>query len=185
MAPTKTIPFFYILYSKGYLTTFSATPDVFEEKINNHEDGRQIIEALVCGSYSSFTFPIIFHQVDGKIFRDFLDMRLYSAYLVSSRVKELLEENNISGWKTYPILLFDRNNKAILDYHGFSVTGRGGTFSIIGNNYKYDVSQWDGSDFFIVDNRTIVITETVMRLLKRNKISALNFIPLQEKFTIF
>ena len=35
-----------------------------------------------------------------------------------------MEENNPTGWKIYPIKLYDKKDNEVLGYHGLSVTGK-------------------------------------------------------------
>ena len=104
---------FYRFRSRAYGTTFTARPDIFEKAL---KEGRNDFDLhchkfLFHGDYEYYRFPIIFHQYDGKYLRDFLDLGDPPVYLVSNRVIELLRENTITGWKNYPISLFDKKGK--------------------------------------------------------------------------
>ena len=75
-----------------------------------------------------------------------------------------------------------------LDIQDFSVLGKGGKYSkvwdrgynkethesFIENRGLYDLGQWDGSDFFMVHGG-IIITERVMKLMKANKVTAVEY----------
>ncbi len=50
-------------------------------------------------------------------------------------------------------------------------------------NRIYDVRQWDGSDIFFAYRR-IIVTQRVMLLLKRYKIDAVEFRPIEEYVTV-
>lgn len=184
---------FYKFSSKGYLTTFAAFPAIFE---NETGYGREM-NHLIRGNYDNFTFPLKFNKIKddaGSKFRDVLDTRYPPAYLISDRMKSLLEEHRITGWSCYPIELYDKKNARITGYHGFSITGRAGAMDLsnqpIGEKryredgpvrkvYKggyFDIDTWDGSDFFILDNSYwVIVTARVVELLKKNKITALEF----------
>lgn len=181
---------FYRFASRAYGTTFTARPDIFEKAL---KEGRNDFDLhchkfLFHGDYEYYRFPIIFHQYDGKYLRDFLDLGYPPVYLVSNRVIELLRENTITGWKNYPISLFDKKGNVIEGYSGFSVIGEGGKFTqfwdygYIPESNKsyvkcrgiYDISQWDGSDIFLVHNY-IVITGRVMELMKSIKVTAVEY----------
>lgn len=195
------IPQLYEFDSKVFLTTFAVTPDLFQKalKDNDWDDNgpRYIHNFLLLGEYPSWlTFPVFFHHCDGKRLRDLLDMRYPHMFLISQRLKDLLENNGITGWKTYPIRLFDKKNKEIFGYYGFTVTGRGGALvrklpaESFGQLWKepienriYDVRQWDGSDIFFAYRR-IIVTQRVMLLLKRYKIDAVEFRPIEEYVTV-
>ena len=185
-------PVLYEFYSKGYLTTVAVRPDLFKKALEEDEYGynRDIHHNLTLGQYSHYSFPIIFHQYDGNRFRDVLDTRAVCTYLISDRMRDLLSSNDITGWRTYPIELYDKKDHLISGYNGFSITGRGGKFD---KNYElgyfdkdrnhfgattrgvYNLNNWDGSDFFIINPLWIIVTERVMKLLKKNRIDAIEY----------
>ena len=181
---------FYRFSSIGYGTTFAARPDIFELalKEGRNDFDRHCHKFLLKGEYDYYRFPIVFHQFDGKRLRDFLDTGYPPVYLISERIVSILKENDITGWNNYPIILYDKKGNIIEGYYGFSVIGKGGVFSKIWNySYNtqtneqyvknrgcYDLGQWDGSDIFMVDN-AIIITQKVMKLMKSNKVSAVEF----------
>ena len=43
--------------------------------------------------------------------RDVLDMRSVGFFVISDRMKDVLEENGFTGWKTYPIQLYDKKRR--------------------------------------------------------------------------
>ena len=188
-------PIFYRFDSKKYSTTFAAYPVIFikalQEKDFRNDGPRDIHKFLRNGEYPKWIqFPICFQQIDGKILRDIIESRSVSFDLISLRLRDLLKDNHISGWESYTIQLYDKRGNQIEGYCGFSVIGRGGNiiFKRDGWNLKkedriYNVSQWDGSDIFLLGG-SIYITESVMKLLQKNKISGAEFVPMQERFTI-
>ena len=116
----NTPPFFDKSGSEGYLTTFFITPDIFENAINNNlygpTSGREIHHQLLYGdengSYPEYIdFPVVYRHEEGKKMRDMLDMRFDGhCFLISDRMKQMMEENNITGWKSYPVLIYDDEN---------------------------------------------------------------------------
>lgn len=184
---------FYTFDSKGYQTTFSVIPDLFENAIRNDNDGedRNILDHLLLGEYEHYSFPIKFHQEaeSGKRFRNIIDAG-WPLFLISDKTLGLLTEFNITGWRTYPTEIKDKKGNSVLGYNGFSITGRGGKFDKkfemgyldetkeqFGAKVRgaYDLSKWDGSDFFIIKHRWIIVTERVMKLLEKNKIDAIEY----------
>lgn len=190
---------FYTFSSKGYLTTFAASPEIFETKTGYGHEMRNLIR----GKYDDFNFPLTFNKIkddSGTKLRDVLDTRYPPAYLISDRMKSLLEEYHITGWICYPIELYDKKNVLITGYHGFSITGRAGAMDvknqpIVEKNYRedgpickvykggfFDIDTWDGSDIFILDNSYwVIVTARVVELLKKHKITALEFERLSDK----
>lgn len=178
---------FYSFGSQPATRAFAASPDIFTEAVQNgdYSDRRQIHHFLAWGDYPAFLdFPVVFHQDEyAKEIRDFIDMGYnHNPFLISTKVKNLLIENSFTGWKDYPILLYDNKGNQINGYHGFSTIGRGGTMegslgpewkeiSRRGNRLKYDLSQWDGSDFFRVFPGYLIATERVVSVLRSHKIT--------------
>lgn len=155
------------------------------------DDGGEYAEnRLIKGEYSGIDFPVIFKQECGEKFTDILDTGWPSLYLISKSLKRTLEENNLTGWKTYPIKLLDKKNNEIEGYYGFSIVGRSA-------RHEYNQSQviekrrvehgpvckfykgviihdWDGHDFFMPrDSFFILIAKRVAELLKTHKITNL------------
>ena len=202
---TNTFPIFYNFCSEGYLTTFFITPDIFENAINNNlygpTSGREIHHQLLYGdengSYPEYIdFPVVYRHEEGKKMRDMLDMRFDGhCFLISDRMKQMMEENNITGWKSYPVLIYDKKGNEINGYHGFTVTGRGGEMrflippsEIFSDNscqcIHWEQKQWDGSDIFRIRPNYLIVTERTMRLFKKNKITSPYFSPLSDSVTI-
>jgi len=180
----NTCSLFYDFSSRNFLTTFSAWP------IEEMEHSKRMMQNLPRGQFAPFVFPIVFKQVadSGKRFRDFLDNRTISFYLISERTVVLLEDNGITGWKTYPIELFDKKGNQVNGYQGFSVIGRAGILDGIKernenrtSRLKFYLDRWDGTDFFSFENtRHIITTQKVRDLFKKNKVDAVQFSPIEE-----
>lgn len=191
-ATTYTMANLYDFNSKNYLATFRAHPEI------DYKKTFWVDHDLSCGEYEGIKFPVVYKEssVSGKRFRDVLggcDM-----YLISDRMKRILEENNVTGWQTYPIVMYDKRGNEIKGYHGFSVIGRcGGKCTYcqdkeiqIDDYYagkqgiSIDLEQWDGSEMFKVGEKTrcsrIIITERIYKLFKQNKIDAIEMIALSK-----
>ena len=147
---------------------------------------------LADGEYPSWLeFPVVFRQCphsDGKKLRDIMDTGSGDCYLISQRLKEILTANDVTGWKRYPAIVFDKDGNEIPGYYGFSITGRGGDFTRKGDglyakNTLYDIRQWDGSDLFFIGGEAWM-TERVFRLLKTERVSALESWPSKMTMTI-
>ncbi len=78
------------------------------------------------GKYEGIDFPVIFKHDQGNKFTDILDTGWPRLFLISDHLKKILADNNLTGWKTYPIQLYDKKKREIDGYHGFSVTGNSG-----------------------------------------------------------
>lgn len=145
---------------------------------------------LIAAKYEGIKFPVLYKQVAGKKLTDILATGVPSLLLISQKLKNLLEENFVTGWTTYPIILKDKQDNQIEGYHGFSVKGVSGPKSYINSPviekrlvesgpivkfYKganIDLNKWDGADFFIPeDTIAIITTRVVANLLEKNQVS--------------
>lgn len=197
--------FFYKFRSEGFLTTFYVRPELFDFAIKNHlygfESGREIHHHLLYGDENGsfpdyIQFPVVFRQEEGKKMRDMLDMRFDgNCFLISDRMKQLMEENHITGWKSYPVIVYDKKGIVVEGYNGFTVTGMGGTMRFLkspnqilsSDSHEYcqwEQKQWDGSDIFRIRPNYLIVTKRTMLLFKENKITSPYFSPLSDSATI-
>jgi hypothetical protein len=143
---------------KGGATLKAFMKDNFHDTFLNNTEVKNCIETeIVLGNklfdYNSFSDGI--NCVISKPFRD------------------LLVENNITGWKTYNV-----NIKGVKEeYFGFQITGKSGELVEpvargFYTGYKFDYGTWDGSDFFSPEGTTLrFITEKVKGIIDNNKIA--------------
>lgn len=167
-------------------TSFSEVPICMVNEKLDWETSCKILK----GDYTGVELPISFKQSSGKKWTDVLNPNSVSMYIVSQKFIELLEMNNITGWKSYPVILFNKEGKEVCGYFGLSVVGRSGgvdyrksevyekQLAPNGTRNKYykglyiDFEQWDGSDFFIPENTLhIIITEKVKEVITKYKIT--------------
>jgi len=143
---------------------------------------------LLEGNYECIELPVVFEQEYGRKFYDVLNTGWASLYLISEKFKTILEGSKLTGWKVYPIKLFDKKGNEIAGYHGFSVTGRCKSTSFAkseiiekqwvesGPICKYYrgilIDGWDGSDFFSPHEEAgIFVTKNAADALKTNKLT--------------
>jgi len=125
---------------------------------------------LVQGDYSGISFPVVFKQEYGKKLQDMLDTGTESLFLISDRMKSVLEANNLTGWKTFAVKVLTKKGEDIPGYHGLSITGRCGKIDYskseifekrlvpeapLAKFHKglyVGLDEWDGSDFFCRKN---------------------------------
>ena len=174
---------FFDFHSKMVTTTFQASAIGIP-------NGAQ--KELIIGEYKGIDFPVIFMQRYGHKLTDILGTGYPPLYLISDRMKTILEENNLTGWKCFLVRVFDKKKNEVLGYHGFSITGRCGPIddkkaTIIEKRripewpirkfYKglyVGLDKWDGTDFFIPEKSAWpIITKRTADLLKKNKITNL------------
>lgn len=158
-------------------------------------------QMLLTGDYRGAEFPLEFRHYSGKRYDDVLGIGYSSLYLISDRFREVLEKNNFTGWKCFPVRLFTKKGEEVTGYQGFSVTGRAGRIDrekseivyieyptgIQEANYKgvhVDMEQWDGSDIFMPDKWFgIVMTRKVREALLAEKITNIRFENMAEYLT--
>ncbi len=167
------------------------------ERLGGKIEYKEYISAMLAmGSYEGIPFPLNFSHICGKRYYDILSIGYGSwLFLVSDRFLEVLETNHFTGWKSYPVRLFEKNGTEIFGYNGFSIIGRAGKIdeskceivqmpdtwdsSKIKSYYKgtpIDMSEWDGSDIFMPSNNWgKFITEPVYKALKKAKITNIEF----------
>lgn len=187
-----TLKDFYEFNSRNYLTTFCVHSDIWKEalKRKNSELAWKIYWDLELGNYEGYEFPIVFREVageSGKQMRDVLDNRSIRTYLISDRMRDLLIDNNITGWECYEIEMYDKKGNIVSGYNGFSVTGKCNDMvkidfeNIIKDKKRdyfeakgamFDIEKWDGSDIFRAGGWRI-ITKKVYELFKKHKITAI------------
>eukprot|EP01132_Coremiostelium_polycephalum_P001373 gene1373-1734_t len=147
-------------------------------------------DRLIQGDYTGISFPVIFKQDSGKKLQDMLNTSWPNLYLISDRMKVTLEENQLTGWKTFKVEVFDKKGEIIKGYHGFSVIGKCGPVDfnrsfiiekrliLHGPLVKFykglypELATWDGNDFFIPKNYfSITVTQRTAEVLQKNKLT--------------
>jgi hypothetical protein len=114
---------FFDFCSKLVLSTVQVCP------VGLKKDENGVIEQrnLVKGKYKGVDFPVVFKQESGKKLTDILDTGWVSLYLISDRMKSILEENNLTGWKTFDIQIYDKKKNEICGYYGWPFQPRSAT----------------------------------------------------------
>lgn len=156
------------------------------------------VELLSQGK-SQLEKPIQFDAAQGMESTDFLWTQLVIPVCVSDRVVRLLGGNEVTGWSTYPVEVFDQQGRLLDGYHGLALTGgvcdadyslssvvtkppptpRGSSYDVYRGLY-FDVDQWDGADMFWV-GRVRVVVERVKKVLEQNDVSNVCFTRLTER----
>ncbi len=175
---------FFYLDGKIALVNFTASPTILDSDPNASEIRWEIIR----GNYKGIDFPLVFKQESGKKLVDILGTGWCSLYLISDRMKKALEANHLTGWKTYPVKIYDKKGNEVLGYNGFSIIGRCGSIDynkseIIEKRYVPNgplcklykgfyigLDKWDGSDFFMpFDTGHHIVTKKAAEVLKKHK----------------
>jgi hypothetical protein len=124
---------------------------------------------------------------------DFIRTTLATPFIISDRVVEILKAGGFSGWRTYPIDLFDKGGVRIPGYHGLAVHGRCGPVDdsrsvkldkiLPGGIFPrwyglfFDPATWDGSDVFMTssDQAWVFVVEAVKRAFERAQVTNVRF----------
>lgn len=123
-----------------------------------------------------------FNIIEGKKQFDILQFNDSSNFAISEKVKDLLENNNVTGWGFFPIKIEGITES----YYAFQNLGKAGRILNLDaiNNYEtkyreFDIRTWDGSDIFNLENTLLnVITYRVKELLESAKITNLEILDL-------
>ena len=156
------------------------------------KEGDTVDERLLAGDYEGIKFPVVFIHYDGRRWEDILGVGAASLYVISEKIKNIFESNNLTGWKTFPVEVLDKRKRKIEGYYGMSITGKCGP---VDNNkseivpykgipylsgekaykgYHVGLDKWDGSDFFIPEGvRTLIGSQKVADVFKENQIKRL------------
>lgn len=154
---------------------------------------------LISGNYECFTFPIVFKHRFGEKMEDLLDTGWPNLYLISDKLKSVLVENHITGWKTFEVSVLDKKGVEIEGYHGLSVTGRSGPIdygkseiihkqhaqnapiSIYYKGVSFDIQKWDHSDIFLHGKSFgIIVTDKVAELMIKHNLKNIDLINISE-----
>lgn len=135
-----------------------------------------------------------FHHIMGRKPKDIIMATDAVLQIVSDRFLKILSENDVTGWSTFPVIVYDKNGNELTGYSGFSVVGRSGPIddtkhrveyrtSPFNPDYRYkvgiglyfDIDTWDGSDIFTPQGGIIIVVERVKVLLENAKFKELIF----------
>jgi hypothetical protein len=86
-------------------------------------------------------------------------------YVVTSRVVQVLEQSDLTGWMTYPVAVAAGMEEAVGVWL-LAVSGRSGSVYGVGGAPRLDVdtlgqyldpTEWDGSDLFVPANQQVIL----------------------------
>lgn len=141
-----------------------------------------------------------FIHLQGKTACDVISCSFAYIVLVSRKLHNLLEDNKITGWDSYPIEAYGKGKIKLEGYHGFSVTGKCGP--ILDEKSKrtltpprvpgapsyyahvglyFDPNTWDGSDIFCPEGTyQTFVTERVKQTIEQASITNATFSKITE-----
>lgn len=123
-----------------------------------------------------------FKVAQGKTLYDIVEFHDSTNFAISEKLNNILLENNVTGWKSFPIVI-DGRNESFYAFQNLSEAGPILNLDAL-NRYEteiteFDIKTWDGSDIFhLKDTGINVCTEKVMELIERNRVSNIKIRPL-------
>lgn len=173
---------FYIIGTKFIMNSYNLSCNELQKDLKWVD--------LIKGDFANFSFPLVFHHISGTKKYDIIAAGFPSLFLISNRFSEIMKINNITGYKTYPVVIVEKNGIQTNEYVGLSIAGksdnRSFTNSIILSKrltetapisksylgFEIDENKWDKSDFFLVgDTTNVLITEKLKKVIKQNAFS--------------
>ncbi len=143
--------------------------------------------------------PVVLKTQMGGQATDILWSTFPPIMCISEKLRDILIENNFTGWSTYPVKVYGRHGEYLPGYHGLAVKGFAGKYDLgrsqkvinpphipggkpveVYRGFFFDENKWDGSDFFRVKANWLVVTEGVRDAFKKAKIINVRFTPLTE-----
>lgn len=142
--------------------------------------------------------PVIVRHAMGGIPKDFIWTTYAGPMIVRTTVVELLRTHEFTGWKTFPVEVYDRKGQNIQGYVGLAIYGRCGPIDnsqseVISHKYRpggspvlrglyFDPSSWDRSDLFMTSTNTawVFVRDSVKIALERAKVTNITYRELTE-----
>lgn len=168
----------------------------YRGSLHNHEFSTSDFFALAWGALMP-SRPVRIVPYGGRVPSDFIWTGAVVIRLISNRVCTLLRSSGFPGWSTYPVSVYDRENRVIEGYEGLAVTGRcgkidpalstpfpkkmpGGVFPYF-KGYLFDPTSWDGSHFFSPEGTgPIFVTQPVHDVMRSEKVKNVAYQPITE-----
>ena len=150
--------------------------------------------------------PVVFRRQTGSLPLDLMGGTYFTNNSVSQAFVEVLKSNGLTGWSTYPVRLFGKDDQELQGYHGLAVTGRSGPLDkskcrvvkrlredgteIVRDDgsvsrerigWFIEAESWDGRDFFVPERtRGICLTARAKEKLEAARLKGLKWIPNEE-----
>jgi len=147
---------------------------------------------LIRGDYSRWKFPLMFKQSRGSKYYDIIHTGCVNLFLISHHLGEVMNKYDLTGWKTFPVTIYDKQGSLVVGYRGLSIIGRSGPIIYNdatvfnkrlvpnGSMNKYykgmfiDPDTWDKSDIFLPYGAyNIIVSQKACDVFLDEKISNL------------
>lgn len=169
---------FYKFSSKHYLNTIHVWPKIAIDFAGSDKDRpywlKNIDMTLWFGEYPpSLEFPVEFIVQGGTKLRDLIDTRTVTLLLISDHVRRVFEDNGVTGWKPYDVIVRRKSGELIPGFNGISIVGR------LPENWYSDDAELP--DIFHVPPAWTICTPRLLKILKKNKINCFDLRPIDKK----
>jgi hypothetical protein len=110
------------------------------------------------------TYPLTLVPASGRKPLDYVGATFATIRLVSQRLLDLLNREGFTGWSSYPVRLYGKDDEPPPGYAGLAIRGRSGPIDVsrsvagekvgpggsvpIWRGLYFDPATWDGSDIF-------------------------------------
>jgi hypothetical protein len=136
--------------------------------------------SYVLDSDTNLIYENEFYVDQGKNWFDIVRFQDIPNFAISQKVKNLFEENNITGWTCFPIVIQDHSDKS---YYGFQILSKAGKIlnleklsNYIDKYHEFDINTWNGSEIFTLEETGITAcTSKVKELCENAKITNIKF----------
>ena len=109
---------------------------------------------LLAGDYEGIKFPAVFIHYRGRRWEDILGVGWPTLYVISEKIKNIFEKNNLTGWKTFPVEVLNKRKKKMEGYYGMSITGKCGPV----DDSKSEIVPYTQSRYVLGEKHTKAIT---------------------------
>lgn len=147
--------------------------------------------------------PLVFRQVRKSRWYDMLWSGESQIRIVSSRLIGVLKAERATGWRTYPVTLWNKKGARVPGYQGLAITGIAGPIqwnraerlwhppavptgegSWMLRGPLIDEQTWDGSDlFFPGGTMHLMVTARIVRAMRKSELKGIEYTH-QSKFEI-
>lgn len=169
---------FYKFSSKLYLNTIHVWPKIAIDFAGSDKERpywlKNIDMTLWFGEYPpSLEFPVEFIVRGGIKLRDLIDTRTVTLLLISDHVRQVFEDNCVTGWKPYDVIVRRKSGELIPGFNGISIVGR------LPENWYSDGAELP--DIFRVPPSWTICTPRLLNILKKNKINCFELSPIDKE----
>lgn len=170
-------------------------------EIKNDELSFEELNKLSRGEFKGMQLPITFKVISGTKWTPVLKQPTVGLLVIRKDVINKLNINKITGFKSFNVLILEKDGKIIDDYFGFAITGKCGKIDFKKSKIlerktkvgfiKYyiglfpNMETWDRTDIFRPDSSLFVImNKKTKEIFDDFENNILDFTPLEQVATM-